>query len=91
MDDLIAENKRLKEAQEKRKIACRKASKKYYDKMYNQNNIDTCENLEDLDKLQTRLAKREQYQKDYYEKNKDKIRERHAKYRKQKKEELASL
>ena len=63
---------------EARKETCRKSSKQYYEKTYKLKNNPTADEVEKNKKV---LSKRDNYQKDYYERNMEKIKEKQKKYR----------
>ncbi len=63
---------------EARRETCRKSSKQYYDKTFKLKENAT---PEDVEKNKSSLMKRDEYQKSYYEKNKDAIRIKQKKYR----------
>ena len=67
---------------ENRKAICRKSSKKYYEKTYK---LKTNASPTDISKNKDKLIKRDDYQKKYYEDNKNKIKINQKKYREQRK------
>ncbi len=69
---------------EARRETCRKSSKQYYNKTFKLNENAT---QEDIEKNKILLKKRNDYQKSYYEKNKEKIKLKQKEYRMRKKAE----
>ena len=69
---------------ESRRKTCRESSKKYYHKTYK---LSETPSVDEVEKNKKTLERRDKYQKSYYEKNKEKIREKQKAYRLAKKAE----
>jgi len=84
MNDLKENYLRMFNTLQNRRATCRKSSKQYYNKTFKLNDNPTAEDIQKQKKV---LTKRDNYQKTYYEKNKERIKERQRTYRLRKKEE----
>lgn len=87
MNDLKENYLKMFNTIEKRRAICRKSSKQYYHKTYKLTENPT---TEDIQKQKSVLTKRDTYQKSYYERNKERIKERQKQYRLRKKAEEAT-
>ncbi len=89
MAEIEANYKVMAERLEKRRETCRKSSKQYYHKTYKLKNEPT---KEQIAKNKEQISKRDIYQKTYYEKNKDLIKQKQRDYRARKRaEKLAAI
>tara|TARA_R110000822_G_scaffold298531_1_gene421304 strand:- start:903 stop:1232 length:330 start_codon:yes stop_codon:yes gene_type:complete len=82
MGDLKKKYEHMAERLEARRETCRKSSKQYYDKTFKLSSTPTAEQIE---KNKIALSKRDVYQQDYYNKNKEQIRIKQKAYRERKK------
>lgn len=84
LDELKKNYEYMAERLEARRATCRKSSKQYYDKTYKLSSSPTAEQIE---KNKKTLQRRDNYQKNYYTDNKEKIQQRQKEYRARKKAE----
>ena len=83
LNDIQETIKSLADKVSTRREVCRKSSKQYYHKTYILSDEPT---TEEVAKNKALLDKRDDYQKNYYEKNAEKIKLRQKNYRKKRKE-----
>lgn len=76
--ELKAEYELMAQRLEARRATCRKSSKQYYDKTFKLKENATPTEVE---KNKSSLLRRDEYQKEYYVKNKDKIKIKQKQYR----------
>tara|TARA_R110002072_G_scaffold271842_2_gene431832 strand:- start:1417 stop:1743 length:327 start_codon:yes stop_codon:yes gene_type:complete len=82
LDELKKDYFLMAQKLEARRATCRKSSKQYYDKTYKLKENATASEVE---KNKSQLQKRDEYQKTYYDKNKETIKVKQKKYREVKK------
>ena len=78
LDELKKDYFLMAQRLEARRATCRKSSKQYYNKTYKLKEDATASEVE---KNKSQLQKRDEYQKSYYEKNKDDIKVKQKQYR----------
>ncbi len=84
MGELKKKYEYMAERLEARRETCRKSSKQYYHKTFKLSSSPTAEQVE---KNKNAIAKRDSYQQNYYNKNKEEIRIKQRAYRERKKAE----
>jgi len=84
MGELKKKYEYMAERLEARRETCRKSSKQYYNKTFKLSSTPTAEQIE---KNKNALSKRDIYQQNYYNKNKEEIRIKQKAYREKKKAE----